>query len=130
MAAWGDPFIQTVQGAPAPDLTEFDKDSHGYILFNVNDMQFVLDHRALVQSNNSVHTLGQSQAGMYAYRGWIYKVPIVMTVDDGAVWDSCESEDSHARRMFADPEAQASMCFAKSARHAAPGKVSDFFPNA
>ncbi|CAE7197697.1 hypothetical protein AK812_SmicGene25801 [Symbiodinium microadriaticum] len=59
--------------------------SHGYILFdNVNDMQFVLDHRALAHSNNSVHTLGQSQTGMYAYRVWLFKVPIVMTVDDSA----------------------------------------------
>lgn len=88
---WGSPYIQTVQGAPAPDLKEFDKESHGYILFdNVNDMQFVLDYRALVQSNNSVHTLGQSQTGMYAYRVWVYKVPIVMTVDDSAVWNSHE----------------------------------------
>lgn len=88
---WGNPFIQTVQGASAPDLKEFEKGSHGYILFdNVNDMQFVLDHRALVQSNNSVHTLGQSQTGMYAYRVWLFKVPIVMTVDDSAVWNSDE----------------------------------------
>ncbi|CAE7524891.1 unnamed protein product [Symbiodinium necroappetens] len=56
--------------------------SHGYILFdNVNDMQFVLDHRALVQSNNSVHRLG---------RVWLFKVPTVVTVDDSAVWDSNE----------------------------------------
>ena len=68
-----------MQGASAPDLKEFEKGSHGYILFdnvNVNDMQFVLDHRGLVQSNNSVHRLG---------RVWLFNVPTVMTVDDSAV---------------------------------------------
>ena len=56
----------------------------------MNDMEFVLDHRALVQSNNSVHSLGQSQTAMYAYRVWLYKVLIIMTVDDSAVWNSDE----------------------------------------
>ena len=87
----GAPYIQTVQGAPTPDLKDYDRERHGYILFdNVNDMQFVLDHRALVQANNSLHTLGVSQTGMYAYRVWLHKVPIVMTVDDSAQWNSAE----------------------------------------
>ena len=43
----GAPFIQTAQGAPTPDLKDYDRERHGYVLFdNVNDMQFVLDHRA------------------------------------------------------------------------------------
>ena len=70
-------------GAPTPDLKDYDRERHGCILFdNVNDMQFVLDHRALLQAN--------TQTGMYAYRVWLHKVPIVMTVDDSAQWNSTE----------------------------------------
>ena len=53
-------------------------------------MDFVLDHRALFQSNNSIHTLGISQTGIYSYRVWLYRVPIVVTVDESAIWDSTE----------------------------------------
>ena len=62
---WRPPYVQTVQSAPAPDLKEFQREEHGYILFdNVNHMDFVLDERALFQralfqSNNDIHTLGR-----------------------------------------------------------------------
>ena len=80
-----------MQAAPTPDLKNYDRERPGYILFdNVNDMQFVLDPRALVQANNSLHTLGLSQTGMYAYHVWLHTVPIVMTVDDSAQWNSAE----------------------------------------
>ena len=70
---WRPPYVQTVQGAPAPDLKDFRREEHGFILFdNVNSMDFVLDHRALFQSNNSIHTLGISQTGIYSYRVWLY----------------------------------------------------------
>ena len=89
---WLGPYVQTVQGAPAPDLKEFKRETHGYVLFdNVNSMEFVLGHRALFQSNNSIHTLGLSQTGIYSYRVWLHRIPIVVTVDDSAVWDSTEA---------------------------------------
>ena len=62
----------------------------GYVLFdNVNSMEFVLDHRALFQSNNLIHTL--LQTGIYSYRVQLHRIPIVVTVDDSAVWDSTET---------------------------------------
>ena len=87
----GTPFTQTVQSALSPDLRGYDPTVHSYILFdNVNDMSFVLDHRALFQANNDVHTLGESKTGMYSYDVWIWKVPIVVTVDLTADWDQHE----------------------------------------
>ena len=37
------------------------------ILDNVNDLQFVWDYRAILQSNNDTHRLGDSGTGMYPY---------------------------------------------------------------
>lgn len=31
---FGEPFVQTVQSAEAPDLRQFDRDRHGYIVFD------------------------------------------------------------------------------------------------
>ena len=53
-------------------------------------MSFVLDYRALFQANNDVHTLGDSKTGMYSYDVWIWRVPIVVTVDLSAAWDQSE----------------------------------------
>ena len=83
------PFIQTVQSAVAPDLRAYDADFHSYIVFdNVNDMQFVMDYRALFQANNDIHTLGESKTGVYSYEVWLWRVPIVITVDLSARWDT------------------------------------------
>ena len=57
---------------------------------NVNDMQFVLDYRALFQANNDIHTLGDSKKGCYSYDVWLWRVPIVITVDMSATWDQNE----------------------------------------
>ena len=71
-----------MQSAIAPDLRGYKPDVHPYIVFdNVNDMKFVLDFRALFQANNDVHNLGESMTGMYAYELWLWRVPIVCTVD-------------------------------------------------
>ena len=87
----GTPFIQTVQSALSPDLRGYDPHVHNYILFdNVNDMSFVLDYRALFQANNDVRALGDSKTGMYSYDIWIWRVPIVITVDLSADWDQAE----------------------------------------
>ena len=88
---FGQVFTQTVQDAPAPDLAKYDAQKHGYLLFdNVNSHTFILDSRALLQANSDVHTLGVSRTFMYSYSVWLWKVPIVVTVDDSAEWDSTE----------------------------------------
>ncbi len=87
----GRAFVQTVQNAGAPDLRGHDAAQHDLIVFdNINDQQFVLDQRALFQANNDVHTLGESRTGIYAYHVWLWRVPMVLTVDTSAVWDSQE----------------------------------------
>ena len=89
----GVPFIQTVQSATDLDLRAYDLDIHSYQVFdNVNSMRFILDNRALFQSNNDddVHILGESKTGMYAYDVWLFRVPIVVAVDLSAVWDPDE----------------------------------------
>ena len=87
----GIPFVQTVQSALAPDLRAYKSENHSFIVFdNVNDMKFVLDYRALFQANNDVHTLGESKTGMYSYDVWLFQVPLVLTVDMSAKWDSGE----------------------------------------
>ena len=87
----GVPYIQTVQSAASADLKGFNNDVHGYIVFdNVNDQEFILSQRALLQANNDVHTLADSKTGIYAYDVWLYQVPIVVTVDMSARWDPHE----------------------------------------
>lgn len=88
---FGQPFVQTVQSAESPDLRQLDRAKHGYIVFdNVNDMKFVLDSRALFQANNDIHTLGESKTGIYAYQVWLYRMPVVVTVDMSAKWATNE----------------------------------------
>lgn len=88
---WPRPFVQTVQSAEAPDLKQYNREEHGYIVFdNVNHMDFVFNERALFQANNDLHTLAGSRAGMYAYSVWLFAVPLVVTVDLTAEWDSTE----------------------------------------
>lgn len=87
----GVPYVQTVQSAVSPDLRSYDSSVHSYIVFdNVNDMKFVLNYRALFQANNDIHTLGESKTGCYAYDVWLWKVPIVVTVDLSANWNLLE----------------------------------------
>ena len=53
-------------------------------------MDFDLKERALFQANNDLHTLAGSRTGMYAYSVWLFAVPLVVTVDLTAEWDSTE----------------------------------------
>jgi len=81
-------FVQTVQSADAPDLRGFDYTHHKMVVFdNVNSSDFILNYRALTQANNDMHVLRQSSTGMYAYKVWLWRVPIVLTVDSQAAWD-------------------------------------------
>ena len=56
----------------------------------MNDQEFVLSQRALFQANNDVHTLADSRTGMYAYSVWLFRKPIVITVDMSAKWNPQE----------------------------------------
>ena len=87
----GTPFGQTVQSAVSPDLKAYDPNFHSYLVFdNVNSMPFVMDHRAMSQAKNDIHTLGESRTGMYSYEVRLYQVPIVFTVDLSADWDTAD----------------------------------------
>ena len=44
----------------------------------------------LMACNSDVHSLGQSKTGIYRYSVYIFAVPIIMTVDHSAEWDSSE----------------------------------------
>ena len=80
-----------VQDAETADLRTFSRDKHGYIVFdNVNNMDFVLSQRAIFQSNNDIHTVGESKTGIYSYHVWLYQVPLVFTVDLSARWNKDE----------------------------------------
>lgn len=80
--------MQTVQQAESLDLRDFDREFHDLILLdNVNDQKFVLDNRATLQANNDIHTLAESKTGIYSYSVLLWRVPIVITVDDRANWD-------------------------------------------
>jgi hypothetical protein len=48
-----------------------------------------MDHR-LLEANNDFHTLGESKTGMYSYQVWLWRIPIVVTIEDNADWDSAE----------------------------------------
>ena len=97
--AWFGPFVQTVQSATSPDPRSYDPQLHDYIVFdNVNDMRFVLDYRALFQANSDIHILGESRTGMYSYDVWLFRVPLVVTVDLSAKWipqDAWIKENCH-----------------------------------
>ena len=57
---------------------------------NVNDQRFILDNRATLQANNDIHTLGESKTSRYSYPVWLYRVPIVVTIDLTAKFDEHE----------------------------------------
>ena len=41
----------------------------------------------MIQANHDIHLLGESKTGMYSYPVWLYRVPIVVTVDMTAEWN-------------------------------------------
>ena len=42
----------------------------------------------MIQANNDFHVLGTSATGMYSYCVWLWRAPIVLTVDTEAEWNS------------------------------------------
>jgi hypothetical protein len=81
-ALFKSPFVVTVQGQETLDLREFKYGFHdALILDNVNSLELVLSHRALLQSNNDTHRLGVSSTGIYSYAVYLWAVPVVLTMD-------------------------------------------------
>ena len=59
--------------------------THSYMVFdNVNDMECVVDYRAMFQAYNVIHVLGKSKTGTYSYEVCLDRVPIGITVDMNA----------------------------------------------
>ena len=56
----------------------------------LSPVSFVLDYRAMFQANNDIHTLGDCKTGCYSYDVWLWRAPIVVTVDTSANWDQQE----------------------------------------
>ena len=71
------PYIQTVQSAASADLKGFNNDVHGYIVFDkVNDQEFILSQRALLQANNDVHTLADSKQVSMLMMSGCFRCPL------------------------------------------------------
>ena len=51
------------------------------ILDNINDWSFILEHRALLQSNFDFHKLGESQTSVFSYTVFLWAVPVAITLD-------------------------------------------------
>ena len=76
------PFMVTVQGATTLNLKGLTYGvNDALILDNINDLQLVLDYRALLQSNLDLHKLGESQTGVFSYDVFLWAVPSVLTID-------------------------------------------------
>ena len=72
-------------GLCRPEKIQIKRHQHGLIIFdNIKSMSFTMSQHALVQANDSMHTLGQSATGMYSYNVWLHQIPIVGTVDHSA----------------------------------------------
>ena len=57
--------------------------------------QVVADLSSLVvvnmdETSLGLHTLGESKTGMYSYSAWLWRVPIVVTIDMSATWGPLE----------------------------------------
>ena len=66
-----------------PDCLFFDQVTvfRPRILDNINDWSFILEHRALLQSNLDFHKLGESQTGVFSYTVFLWAVPVAITLD-------------------------------------------------
>ena len=52
---------------------------------------------------HDIHTLGDSRTGAYSYDVWLWRVPIVVTVDLSAAWNPAEPWiQANSLRVFLD----------------------------
>ena len=115
------PFVVTLQGQECLNLQKFIYGGHdALILDNLVDWSFVLRHRALLQSNQDMHVLGESATGMYAYRVYLWAVPVCLTLD--ADVDMClyHSSDWLQANVLLDVLPQGAKCFEDGERPRIP----------
>ena len=75
-------LVTTVNGAGEPDLREFKRGFHqAVVLDQVNDLQFILNNRAVLQANAEDQYLGVTQSHNFSYEVWLHRIPIILTVD-------------------------------------------------
>ena len=51
------------------------------VLDQVNDLQFILNNRALLQANAEDQYLGVTPSHSFSYEVWLHRIPIILTVD-------------------------------------------------
>ncbi|CAJ1459714.1 unnamed protein product [Effrenium voratum] len=107
------PFVLTVQNATTLNLRDFKYGFHDcLILDNVNTLKFILDYRAILQSNLDTHVLGDSATNVYSYTIFLWGTPILITLDCDVDVDTemAESEWLQANIML-DKLLRGSVCY-------------------
>ena len=86
-------FVTTVNGAAEPDLRGFDPLTHkAIVLDQVNDLEFILGNRGILQANAEDHTLAVTQSHTFSYNVWTFRIPIILTLDLGVDMKPFEDE--------------------------------------
>ena len=72
-----------------PDgMRDFDRQIHdGIVLDDLRDFQFLVCHQEKMQGKvDRVATFAETPGGGYAYKRWLWKVPIVVTASLPVAW--------------------------------------------
>lgn len=115
------PFVVTIQGQDSLNLQKFVYGGHDAVLLdNLVDWSLVLKHRALLQSNQDMHALGESATGMYAYRVYLWAVPVCLTLDADVDMRPYHSSDWLQANVLLDVLPQGAKCFEDGERPLIP----------
>ena len=107
-----EPFVVTIQGQESLNLQKFVYGHHdALILDNLVDWSLVLKHRALLQSNLDMHTLGESATGVYAYKVYLWAVPVCMTLDIDVDMEPYHSSEWLRANVLLDVLPTGAKCF-------------------
>lgn len=118
-ALFKNPFVVTIQGQESLNLQKFVYGSHdAVILDNLVDWNLILKHRALLQSNLDLHTLGESATGVYAYRVYLWAVPVCVTLDVDVDLRPYHSSEWLRANVLLDVLPAGSKCFGDGERRA------------
>ena len=111
-ALFQNPFVVTIQGQESLNLQKFVYGHHdALILDNLVDWSLVLKHRALLQSNLDMHTLGESATGVYAYKVYLWAVPVCMTLDIDVDMEPYHSSEWLRANVLLDVLPTGAKCF-------------------
>ena len=88
------PFVVNVEDALYPNLREYERDVHTGVVFdNVNDPTFILRNRSVFQCRNEVMALSQTTTQLYTYPVYLWRVPLIFTMDIEVQWpDPCKDK--------------------------------------